>query len=86
MAEQNKFKEQKGQNRGKGTSPKNQKINPFENLPGTGGKKPKFSFYWIYGLLAILFIGIQIFSTGTEPKKTDWRELKQMLSNGDVIK
>ncbi len=84
MAEQNKFKEQKGQNRGKGTSPKNQKINPFENLPGTGGKKPKFSFYWVYGLLAILFIGIQIFSTGAEPKKTDWRELKQMLSSGDV--
>lgn len=65
---------------------KNKSTNPFENLPGANGKKPKFSFYWIYAILFIIFVGIQFFSGGEDAKKTDWKDLKQMLENSDVDK
>jgi ATP-dependent metalloprotease FtsH len=29
-----------------------------------GGKKPGFSFYWIYAVLAVIFIGLQFFNWG----------------------
>jgi len=62
--------------------------NPFSNLTGGSNnpKKPKFSFYWIYGLLAVIFIGIQFMNWGDGPKKTDWRALKTMIEDGDVNK
>ncbi len=64
--------------------PKNK--NPFSNITGQGGKKPKFSFYWIYGILALVFLGINFLNTGSEAKKTDWKDLKQMLQEKDVQK
>ena len=60
--------------------------NPFSKLPGTGGKRPKFSFYWIYGILALVFLGINFLNTGGEPEKTDWKDLKTMLMDKDVQK
>ncbi|MDP2722392.1 MAG: ATP-dependent zinc metalloprotease FtsH [Bacteroidales bacterium] len=62
--------------------------NPFSNLTGggTNGGKPKFNFYWIYGILAIVLIGIQFMGMGDEGKQTDWRDLKTMLQDGDVEK
>ena len=61
-------------------------TNPFQKMPGVGGKRPKFSFYWIYGILALVFIGINFLNTGGEPKKTDWKDLKTMLVDKDVQK
>ncbi len=59
--------------------------NPFSSLTGSGdGKKPKFNFYWVYGILAVIFIGIQLLSWDTGAKKTGWGELKEMLERGDV--
>ncbi len=52
--------------------------------PKTGGSKPKFNFYWIYGILLLVFIGLQFMYSGGETKKINWGELKQMLENGDV--
>ncbi len=60
--------------------------NPFSKITGPGGKKPKFSFYWIYGILALVFIGINFLNTGSEAKKTDWKYLKQMLLEKQVQK
>lgn len=61
--------------------------NPLSNLTGnSGGKKPKISFYWIYGILAVVLIGIQFLNWGNGAKQTDWRELKSMLESGDVQK
>ena len=61
--------------------------NPFSNLGGKGnGKKPKFNFYWIYGLLAVAFIAIQFLNWGDGAKQTDWKDLKQMLEDGDLEK
>lgn len=61
--------------------------NPFTNLTGKGdGNKPKFSFYWIYGLLAVVFIVIQFLNWDSGAKQTDWKQLKEMLETGDVEK
>ncbi len=80
MTEDNKNKNQ--------NKPENKESkNPFSNFMGKGdGKKPKINFYWIYGLLAVVFIGIQFLNWGDGAKQTDWRELKDMLEAGDVDK
>jgi cell division protease FtsH len=49
-------------------------------------KKPKFNFYWIYGILAVIFIGIQFINFGSGAKETNWGELKLMLEDGDIGK
>ncbi|MDX1760864.1 MAG: ATP-dependent metallopeptidase FtsH/Yme1/Tma family protein, partial [Christiangramia sp.] len=50
-------------------------------------KKPKFSAYWIYGAIIIIFIGLNIFGDGfSEPAKTNPAEFKEYLRNGDVKK
>ena len=62
------------------------KKNPLENLSGGKGKMPKFSFYWIYAILALIFLGIQFMDFGSSSKKTDWKDLRQMLVDKDVQK
>jgi cell division protease FtsH len=66
--------------------PKKDSNNPFKKLTGKDPKKPKFNFYWIYGILAVVFIGIQFLNWGGTAEKTDWRALKDMLIDGDVEK
>lgn len=63
----------------------NSSKNPLN--PG-GGKigKPKFNFFWIYGILAAIFIGLTFFGNDNTAEETDWGQVKQMLSNGDVEK
>ena len=61
--------------------------NLFSNFTGKGdGNKPKFNFYWIYGILAVVFIGIQFINWGGTTKQTNWKDLKEMLESGDVEK
>ncbi len=61
--------------------------NPFNNLSGKNEtNKPKFNFYWVYGILAVLFIIATFINWGTTPKNVDWGELKEMLQAGDVEK
>jgi cell division protease FtsH len=69
-------------------NPSNKKDdkNLFSNLTGGDGKKPKFNFYWIYGILAVVFIGFQFLNMGVSSKKAGWGELKQMLEAGDIEK
>jgi len=63
--------------------------NTPNNKPGNS-KKPKFSFnlYWIYAIIAIVLIGIQIFNFwggGMEKIKND-TELRNLIVEGDVQK
>jgi cell division protease FtsH len=60
--------------------------NPFGNFIKPGGKKPKISFYWIYGILALVFLGVNLLNTGGEPKKTDWKDFRTMLQDKDIQK
>ncbi|WP_319500770.1 ATP-dependent zinc metalloprotease FtsH [uncultured Draconibacterium sp.] len=60
--------------------------NPFGKLnPKNNGKPPKFNAYWIYGIIAVVFLIVQYYiSTSKGPVDTSWPEVKQMLQNGDV--
>jgi ATP-dependent metalloprotease FtsH len=51
-------------------------------------KKPKFSAYWIYGAILVVFIGIQIFggSSWSQPAKTTQAQFESFLRDGDVEK
>jgi AFG3 family protein len=54
--------------------------------PGKG-KTPPFNFYWIYGLLAVLFIALQFYNWGgTSVEISQQRFENQMLKSGDVEK
>jgi ATP-dependent metalloprotease FtsH len=50
------------------------------------GKRPKFSFYWIYAILAIIFIAIQYFNYSNPLKEVTWNKLEVMLKKQDVEK
>ncbi len=54
----------------------------------TPQKKPKFSSWWIYGLIAILLIAFQFFGSGSlsTTNKTTTSELQQYLRAGDISK
>ncbi len=54
----------------------------------TNTKKPKFSSWWIYGLIAILLIAFQIFGSAnlSNTKTTTTSELQEYLRNGDISK
>jgi ATP-dependent metalloprotease FtsH len=62
---------------------KNQSNDP---LSGKNPKKNKFNFYWIYGIIALVFIALTISNMGGSIKEADWGELKNMLVSGDVEK
>src|SRR5690554_277974 len=68
------------------TNNKNQK-DPNNNQ-NPMDKKPKFSAYWVYAIIILVFVGIQIFGSGgwSEPAKTTPTEFQDYLSDGDVEK
>lgn len=50
-----------------------------------GGPKKRFNFYWIYAIIFIIFIGIQLFSSfGETAQETSFSEFTEMLEAGDV--
>jgi ATP-dependent metalloprotease FtsH len=57
-----------------------------ENTPKGKFPKVKFNFYWLYGILAITFIGLQIMNWGGTTKEIGWGKLKPMLENQEVEK
>ncbi|WP_435624997.1 ATP-dependent zinc metalloprotease FtsH [Flagellimonas sp.] len=56
-----------------------------ENNPNTP-KKPRFSSWWIYGVVIALIIGFQFFggSSFSSTEKTTTSELQEYLRNGDI--
>ncbi len=54
----------------------------------TPQKKPRFSAWWVYGLIAILLIAFQFFGGDglSSTKKTTTSELQEYLRNGDIEK
>lgn len=68
---------------------KNNSNNPFELFnknKKNGGKSPKFNAYWIYGIIAIVFIVVQFYMTNSRgPVETNWRKVKTtMLASNDI--
>jgi len=68
----------------------NKQKNKNSKGPDNGGSnkpKPKFNIYWIYGLIAVVFIGLQLLSFSPKPKEITMQEFeREMLKNGDVEK
>jgi cell division protease FtsH len=66
----------------------NNPFNQFNPNRKNDGKGPKFNAYWIYGVIAIVFIVVQFyFSTSRGPVKTTWNEVRStMLINQDIEK
>lgn len=65
-----------------------------QNLNSLFGKKtnkdgggPKFSIYWIYGILAVVFIFINIIYSGSGTAKVDWQRFeREMMKDHEVEK
>ncbi len=60
---------------------KNTEGSPKGRVP-----KPKFNFYWIYAIIAIIFIGLTFTNWGGGVKQINWGELREMLQDQDVEK
>ncbi len=63
--------------------------NPFGNFNPNkkgDGKPPKFNAYWIYGIVAIIFIVVQFYvSNSRGPVETNWSKVKTtMLASNDI--
>jgi len=54
------------------------------NRPKT--PKFKFNFYWIYGILGVIFFGLYFANMGSSPKEIDWGQLKTLIVNQEVEK
>jgi cell division protease FtsH len=48
--------------------------------------KPKFNIYWVYGAIAVLFIGLQFFSISPKAIKIERNRVYEILESGDVDK
>jgi len=70
------------------TEDKNYNKNPKStNNNGADKPKPKFNIYWVYGAIAVLFIGLQFFSISPKAKEISMQDFERnMLKNGDVAK
>lgn len=82
MAEENKNINQENQE-------KEQKRDPFRgfiNPNKKGGTKGKFNFYWIYIVIASVFVVAYFYKGDNVVKETTWGELKEMLAEEDVEK
>ncbi len=65
---------------------KNQKSKIPSGLPKGKMPKGKFNFYWVYGIVAVIFIGLTFTNWGSAVKEVDWGDLKVMLSSQDIEK
>lgn len=61
--------------------------NPFSG-GGNKDKKPGngFSFYWIYAAIAVAFITVGLFNSGTGARVITFGELEKMVASDEVVK
>lgn len=93
MAENNKENKQESKDIKKNRYSKkekeesNTKKKAPQPFPGSKPSKNKFNFYWIYGIIAVVFLILSFPNMWTgEVKNINWGELKEMLVNQDVEK
>lgn len=69
-----------------GGGPGNRPGNRPGNKPGGPGGpgKPKFSSYWIIGIILLVMIGIQFLGSGNSLKEIDSNRFFEILKRGDV--
>ena len=66
--------------------PQNNPFDLFNQNKNSDGKGPKFNAYWIYGIIAVVFIIVQFYlSNSRGPVETNWSDVKStMLANQDI--
>ena len=79
------------ENNNNNNNKQNKPNNPFGNFnpnKKNNGKGPKFNAYWIYGIIAIVFLVVQFYISNTKgPIETNWSEVKStMLADHDISK
>ena len=52
--------------------------NPRRNDEGGGDGMPRFSFTWIYVLVGLALLGLQMSKMMGSPQKTEWPQLEQV--------
>ena len=55
-------------------------------LPKSKIPKGKFNFYWVYGIVAMIFIALTFTNWGGSIKEIDWGEVKELLVAQDIEK
>jgi len=62
------------------------RVDPGTPPGGPGVKPPRFNPYWIYGLIAVLFIVVNFYLTGSKgPVETTWNKVRTtMLVSNDI--
>jgi len=52
------------------------------NSTGGGDKgAPRFNYFWIYGIIAVLLIGLNFFWTQPQAKSIDWNKLEKIAGH-----
>ena len=59
---------------------------PKGGLPQRKSDKPKFNFYWIYGIVAVIFLALSLSNLEGKSEDVEWGILKKMLAEEDVEK
>ena len=59
---------------------------PFSNYPKPKTPKFNFNFYWVYGLVVLVIIGIHLLDIGNHPRDTSWQKFSTWVKSGDVDK
>ena len=57
-----------------------------EDNNNSGDNMPRFSFTWIYVLIALALLGLQLSKMFVNPPTTSWDDFEQMVRAGDVEK
>ena len=65
---------------------KNNEGKPEGKDPANPGPKPKRSFnlYWIYGVVIVIILSLQLFSMGGKSTEITWTDFKTYVSGDDV--
>ncbi len=56
------------------------------NLKKNQKLKPKFNIYWVYGLILVIFIGLNFYDFGSSVKVIDRTKFEEMVKAGDVAR
>ncbi|MBN2174874.1 MAG: ATP-dependent zinc metalloprotease FtsH [Bacteroidales bacterium] len=65
---------------------KQNKNKPTQGPPKGKNPKNRFNFYWVYGIVALIFIALTFTNWGSTTKEVEWGKLKEMLANQDIEK
>ena len=60
--------------------------NKQDGMPKGKAPRPKFNFYWIYGIIAVIFTALMFTNWGGGTQQVDWGELRTMLQEQDIDK